>query len=225
MRPTLAPIHELGAGSPTGSQHLLSALPRTALRLLSKAPIHGTEPTSAEVTNSTGNSNPARGRRALLVSRRAIWERTCWPAFHQPGRVELRDSHLSPVSHPHRNHLPRPCRHAIPRCSPPVSFRLRPWLEHDGTARETELSRRSPRAAAPASPLPAPSATMNNLNLPIRSSPTSERNQQSRNYFTSYALPSSTEAINGPVREPIRDFAPIADRLIVGVDFGTTFSG
>ncbi|POS78878.1 hypothetical protein DHEL01_v202724 [Diaporthe helianthi] len=66
---------------------------------------------------------------------------------------------------------------------------------------------------------------MNNLNLPIRSSPTSERNQQSRNYFTSYALPSSTEAINGPVREPIRDFAPIADRLIVGVDFGTTFSG
>ncbi|KAG8163922.1 hypothetical protein KVR01_005840 [Diaporthe batatas] len=66
---------------------------------------------------------------------------------------------------------------------------------------------------------------MNNLNLPIRGSPTSERNQQSRNYFTSYALPSSTEAINGPVREPIRDFAPIADRLIVGVDFGTTFSG
>ncbi|KKY34570.1 putative hsp70 protein [Diaporthe ampelina] len=66
---------------------------------------------------------------------------------------------------------------------------------------------------------------MNNLNLPIRTSPTSERNQQSRNHFTSYALPSSTEAINGPVREPIRDFAPIADRLIVGVDFGTTFSG
>lgn len=72
---------------------------------------------------------------------------------------------------------------------------------------------------------PSVSATMSNLNLPIRTSPTSERNQQSRNYFTSYALPSSTEAINGPVREPIRDFAPIADRLIVGVDFGTTFSG
>lgn len=68
------------------------------------------------------------------------------------------------------------------------------------------------------------------LNLPIRSptsQPASERNQQSRNYFTSSSpsLPSSTEAINGPVREPIRDFAPIVDRLIVGVDFGTTFSG
>ncbi|RDA89077.1 hypothetical protein CP532_2219 [Ophiocordyceps camponoti-leonardi (nom. inval.)] len=30
-----------------------------------------------------------------------------------------------------------------------------------------------------------------------------------------------TEAINGPVREP----APVSDRLVVGVDFGTTFSG
>lgn len=70
--------------------------------------------------------------------------------------------------------------------------------------------------------------TMMNVNLPIRSpntQPASQRNQDSRNYFTSYALPSSTEAINGPVREPIREFAPIADRLIVGVDFGTTFSG
>lgn len=68
-----------------------------------------------------------------------------------------------------------------------------------------------------------------NLNLPIRSSPTSRRNQDSRNYFTtstpSYAPPSSTEAINGPVREPARDPAPVSDRLIVGVDFGTTFSG
>lgn len=67
------------------------------------------------------------------------------------------------------------------------------------------------------------------INLPIRSPtspPTSQRNQDSRNYFTSsYSLPSSTEAINGPVREPLGDFAPIADRLIVGVDFGTTFSG
>lgn len=66
------------------------------------------------------------------------------------------------------------------------------------------------------------------INLPIRSpttQSTSQRNQDSRNYFTSYSLPSSTEAINGPVREPVRDFAPIADRLIVGVDFGTTFSG
>ena len=51
------------------------------------------------------------------------------------------------------------------------------------------------------------------------------RNQESRNYFTSYTPPSSTEAINGPVREPAREHPPISDRLIVGVDFGTTFSG
>jgi len=64
-----------------------------------------------------------------------------------------------------------------------------------------------------------------NLSLPIRESHPSRRNQDSRNYFTSYTPPSSTEAINGPIREPARDFAPITDRLIVGVDFGTTFSG
>ncbi|KAH8677378.1 hypothetical protein BX600DRAFT_124271 [Xylariales sp. PMI_506] len=59
------------------------------------------------------------------------------------------------------------------------------------------------------------------INLPIRSS-RSQRNQDSRDrYFGNYTPPSSTEAINGPVRE----FAPINDRLIVGVDFGTTFSG
>lgn len=67
-------------------------------------------------------------------------------------------------------------------------------------------------------------ATMS-LNLPVRSASTSQRNQESRNYFTNYTPPSSTEAINGPVREPIREFMPIPDRLIVGVDFGTTFSG
>lgn len=65
---------------------------------------------------------------------------------------------------------------------------------------------------------------MSNITLPIRSSP-SQRNQDSRNYFTNYTPPSSTEAINGPVREPIRELMPAADRLIVGVDFGTTFSG
>ena len=65
---------------------------------------------------------------------------------------------------------------------------------------------------------------MSNITLPIRSSP-SRRNQDSRNYFTNYTPPSSTEAINGPVREPIRELMPAADRLIVGVDFGTTFSG
>ncbi|KAK4102666.1 actin-like ATPase domain-containing protein [Parathielavia hyrcaniae] len=54
------------------------------------------------------------------------------------------------------------------------------------------------------------------ISLPLRPSP-SKRNRDSRNYFTT----SSAEAINGPVREP----AQINDRLIVGVDFGTTFSG
>lgn len=74
------------------------------------------------------------------------------------------------------------------------------------------------------------------LNLPLRTTTTntstttanttiSRRNQESRNYFTSYTPPSSTEAINGPVREPAREPPPISDRLIVGVDFGTTFSG
>ncbi len=64
------------------------------------------------------------------------------------------------------------------------------------------------------------------FNLPIRASSTSQRNQDSRNYFTnSYTPPASAEAINGPVREPAREPAPISDRLIVGVDFGTTFSG
>ncbi|KAI1083932.1 actin-like ATPase domain-containing protein [Whalleya microplaca] len=63
-----------------------------------------------------------------------------------------------------------------------------------------------------------------NLNLPVRSSP-SLRNQASRNYFTNYTPPSSTETVNGPVREPARELMAINDRLIVGVDFGTTFSG
>ncbi|PSR90495.1 hypothetical protein BD289DRAFT_365914 [Coniella lustricola] len=66
------------------------------------------------------------------------------------------------------------------------------------------------------------------INLPIRS-PTaqsaSRRNQESRNHFTGGGGTPAAEAINGPVREPIRDFAPMVDRLIVGVDFGTTFSG
>lgn len=66
------------------------------------------------------------------------------------------------------------------------------------------------------------------LNLPLRTSSSTSstgarRNQESRNYLTSYTPPSSTEAINGPVREPAREQPP--DRLIVGVDFGTTFSG
>lgn len=65
-------------------------------------------------------------------------------------------------------------------------------------------------AATPTPPAPAPS----------------RRNQDSRNYYTSYSpsMGSSTEAIDGPVREPARE-AVGNDRLIVGVDFGTTFSG
>jgi hypothetical protein len=70
-----------------------------------------------------------------------------------------------------------------------------------------------------------------NLDLPIRTARV-PRNDESRNHFTNPspvqtppapapALPSSTEAIAGPIREP----APLNDRLIVGVDFGTTYSG
>lgn len=64
------------------------------------------------------------------------------------------------------------------------------------------------------------------VNLPIRSPPTSasRRNQDSRNYFTSYTS-GGAEAINGPVREEARKSSGVGDRLIVGVDFGTTFSG
>lgn len=73
--------------------------------------------------------------------------------------------------------------------------------------------------------------------LPIRSPPTSSsrRNQESRNYFTSYTsgagpgsgsgAKSGAEAINGPVREEGKGGGAAGDRLIVGVDFGTTFSG
>lgn len=69
------------------------------------------------------------------------------------------------------------------------------------------------------------------INLPIRSPPTStgtsRRNQESRNYFTNYSsgAASGAEAINGPVREETKGGAVVGDRLIVGVDFGTTFSG
>jgi hypothetical protein len=61
------------------------------------------------------------------------------------------------------------------------------------------------------------------ISLPVHPSP-SQRNRDSRNYFTANP-PSAAEAINGPVREPAKEPAPVNDRLIVGVDFGTTFSG
>ncbi|SPO03417.1 related to hsp70 protein [Cephalotrichum gorgonifer] len=79
------------------------------------------------------------------------------------------------------------------------------------------------------------------INLPIRSPPTStsQRNKDSRNYFTNYSAAvgpgggvsagagsgSGAEAINGPVRELTTAGPGAGDRLIVGVDFGTTFSG
>ncbi|GAB1312952.1 Heat shock 70 kDa protein 12A [Madurella fahalii] len=64
------------------------------------------------------------------------------------------------------------------------------------------------------------------ISLPVHPSP-SKRNRDSRSYFTNSQTtsPSAAEAINGPVREPAKAPAPISDRLIVGVDFGTTFSG
>ncbi|GKT57091.1 hsp70 protein [Colletotrichum tofieldiae] len=64
------------------------------------------------------------------------------------------------------------------------------------------------------------------FNLPLRPSSSSIRNQASRSsYFTNFTPNSSTEAINGPLREPARELFGTTDRLIVGVDFGTTFSG
>ncbi|KAK1830791.1 hypothetical protein QBC39DRAFT_103826 [Podospora conica] len=65
------------------------------------------------------------------------------------------------------------------------------------------------------------------LKLPLHPPPaSSQRNRDSRNYFTAnYTPPPSAEAINGPVREPAKEPQPVNDRLIVGVDFGTTFSG
>ncbi|KAK0372887.1 hypothetical protein CLIM01_09763 [Colletotrichum limetticola] len=64
------------------------------------------------------------------------------------------------------------------------------------------------------------------FNLPLRPSSSSIRNQASRStYFNNYTPSSSTEAINGPLREPVRELFGTTDRLIVGVDFGTTFSG
>lgn len=61
---------------------------------------------------------------------------------------------------------------------------------------------------------------MSSLELPIRRAP-NQRNEESRDRFINYTPTSSTEAIAGPIREP----APLNDRLIVGVDFGTTYSG
>jgi len=61
------------------------------------------------------------------------------------------------------------------------------------------------------------------ISLPLHPSP-SQRNRDSRNYFTNNQG-TSPEALNGPLRELAKEPPAINDRLIVGVDFGTTFSG
>ncbi|KAG5988323.1 hypothetical protein E4U54_004689, partial [Claviceps lovelessii] len=72
------------------------------------------------------------------------------------------------------------------------------------------------------------------LHLAIRNRPpppprSTDRGQDGRDTLTSRSTSPpgiSAEVIHGPAREP-KDAAaaPVADRLIVGVDFGTTFSG
>lgn len=65
---------------------------------------------------------------------------------------------------------------------------------------------------------------MATYNLPIRSvssTSTSSRSTRNQDAVSGHSTPPSSAATSGPAR----DFAPIADRLIVGVDFGTTFSG
>lgn len=63
-----------------------------------------------------------------------------------------------------------------------------------------------------------------NFDLPMR--PASRRNEESRQFFTNYTPPPSTEAIAGPGGgAPVKESSPLNDRLIVGVDFGTTYSG
>lgn len=69
--------------------------------------------------------------------------------------------------------------------------------------------------------LPIKKDPIMDFNLPIRSADRSTRNEESRNHFLNYTPTSSTEAIGGPIRE----FAPVNDRLVVGLDFGTTYSG
>lgn len=72
----------------------------------------------------------------------------------------------------------------------------------------------SQTAAAPATP------PVMNLDLPVRTA--SKRNDESRNSFFSQRTPSSSlEALTTPVK----DVLPMNDKLIVGVDFGTTYSG
>lgn len=61
------------------------------------------------------------------------------------------------------------------------------------------------------------------ISHPLHPSP-SQRNRDSRNYFTNSQI-NSAEALTSPLRELAIEPPSINDRLIVGVDFGTTFSG
>lgn len=51
--------------------------------------------------------------------------------------------------------------------------------------------------------------------------PPSRRYTEHRNTVINFSPTSSTEALFGPIRETV----PMLDRLIVGLDFGTTYSG
>ncbi|KAK3293461.1 uncharacterized protein B0H64DRAFT_465729 [Chaetomium fimeti] len=61
------------------------------------------------------------------------------------------------------------------------------------------------------------------ISLPMHPSP-SQRNRKSRDYFTNNSA-TSPGTPSGPLRELALEPPSINDRLIVGVDFGTTFSG
>ncbi|KAL2179850.1 uncharacterized protein P884DRAFT_275453 [Thermothelomyces heterothallicus CBS 202.75] len=62
------------------------------------------------------------------------------------------------------------------------------------------------------------------ISLPLHPS-SSQRNRDSRNHFKNNNQGPSPQSPNGPLRELAQEPPSINDRLIVGVDFGTTFSG
>ncbi|KAK4252031.1 hypothetical protein C7999DRAFT_37018 [Corynascus novoguineensis] len=61
------------------------------------------------------------------------------------------------------------------------------------------------------------------ISLPLHPS-SSQRNRDSRNHFKNNQG-TSPDSVNAPLRELVQEPPSINDRLIVGVDFGTTFSG
>ena len=66
------------------------------------------------------------------------------------------------------------------------------------------------------------------LSLPLHTS-SSQRNRDSRSYYTSQTRsPTSAEgkSINGAAKMGVKEKKPKSkERIVVGVDFGTTFSG